>query len=108
MSRAISIGGGREIYQGDKQDQEVAEGCKRLIKNAIVCWNYLFLTHKIAEHEDRDTRETWLKSVAAGSVVAWRHVNLLGEYDFSDEKLRDSIGIRFPAHVDWKAASGDL
>ena len=25
-----------------------------------------------------------------------QHINLLGEYDFSDEKLRDSVGIRPP------------
>ena len=31
-----------------------------------------------------------------GSTVAWRHLNLLGEYDFSAEKLRDSVGIRLP------------
>jgi hypothetical protein len=37
-----------------------------------------------------------LESVAAGSAVSWRHINLLGEYDFSDEKLRDSVGIRPP------------
>ena len=29
------------------------------------------------------------------SPVAWAHINLLGEYDFSDEKPRDSIGV-FP------------
>jgi hypothetical protein len=34
--------------------------------------------------------------VTHGSTVAWRHLNLLGEYDFSAEKLRDSVGIRFP------------
>jgi len=31
-----------------------------------------------------------------GSAVAWQHLNLLGEYDFSDEKLRDSIGNSTP------------
>jgi hypothetical protein len=35
-----------------------------------------------------------------GSAVAWQHLNLLGEYDFSDEKLRDSIGIRPQKLVD--------
>jgi hypothetical protein len=25
--------------------------------------------------------------------MAWAHINMLGEYDFSDEKLRDSVGI---------------
>ena len=38
----------------------------------------------------------YLKAVANGSVVSWQHINLLGEYDFSDEKLRDSVGIKPP------------
>jgi hypothetical protein len=25
---------------------------------------------------------------------SWQHINLLGEYDFSDEKLQDSVGIK--------------
>jgi hypothetical protein len=33
---------------------------------------------------------------ANGSVVFWQHINLLGEYDFSDEKLQDSVGIKPP------------
>ena len=37
-----------------------------------------------------------LRAVASGSVVSWQHVNLLGEYDFSHEKLRDSVGINPP------------
>ena len=74
----------------------MAEGCKRLIKNAIVCWNYLYLTQKIAEAIAADTRKALLESVAAGSAVSWHHINLLGEYDFSEDKLRDSVGIRPP------------
>ena len=27
-------------------------------------------------------------------MLTWAHVNLLGEYDFSDEKLRNSFGLR--------------
>jgi hypothetical protein len=37
-----------------------------------------------------------LDAVAHGSVISWQHINLLGEYGFSDEKLRDSVGIRPP------------
>jgi hypothetical protein len=44
----------------------------------------------------------FLNSIAAGSVVSWGHVNLLGEYDFSDKKLRDSIGIKPPKHLGLK------
>jgi hypothetical protein len=27
---------------------------------------------------------------------AWGHLNLLGEYDFSEDKLQDSVGIKPP------------
>lgn len=99
FSRDISIGNGREIIQCEKQEQEIAESCKRLIKNAIVCWNYLYLTQKIADEKDLDSKKRFLQSIAAGSVVSWSHVNLLGEYDFSDEKLKDSIGIKHQKHL---------
>ena len=37
-----------------------------------------------------------LDAVAHGSVISWQHINLLGEYDFSDERLQDNVGIRPP------------
>jgi hypothetical protein len=27
------------------------------------------------------------------SPISWVHINLLGEYDFSEERLRDSMGV---------------
>jgi hypothetical protein len=40
------------------------------------------------------SRQAFLDAVAHGSVIPSQHINLLGEYDFSDEKLRDNVGIR--------------
>jgi Tn3 transposase DDE domain len=74
----------------------MAEACKRLIKNCIICWNYLYLSQRLEEIEDAVSREAFLDAVAHGSAISWQHINLLGEYDFSDDKLRDSIGIRLP------------
>lgn len=74
----------------------MAEGCRRLIKNAIVCWNYLFLTQQIADAESAERRQELLTAVQQGSVAAWRHVNVQGEYDFSDAKLQDSVRLRMP------------
>jgi len=34
-----------------------------------------------------------IEAVANGSVVSWQHINLLREFDFSDQKQRDSVGI---------------
>ena len=85
----------REFVQTEKQEQEIAEACRRLVKNSIICWNYLYLSQKIADCDNHD-REVLLEAVTNGSVISWRHVNLLGEYDFSDEKLEDTVGIRSP------------
>src|SRR6266446_7059952 len=32
--------------------------------------------------------------------LSWRHLNLLGEYDFSEDKLQDSVGIKPPKLTD--------
>jgi len=96
FARAVSVGSPREFVQVEKQEQEVAEGCKRLIKNCIICWNYLYLTQRLADAENSLARETLLEAIKHGSVISWRHINLLGEYDFSDERLEDSVGIRPP------------
>jgi TnpA family transposase len=96
FTRAVSVGNPREFLQTEKQEQEIAEGCKRLIKNGIVCWNYLYLSQKLAETTDAEQRETLLQAITHGSVVAWQHLNLLGEYDFSEEKLQDTVGIKPP------------
>jgi TnpA family transposase len=96
FTRAVSVGNPREFLEAEKEDQEMEEACKRLIKNCIICWNYLYLSQKLEEIKDTADREAFLDAVAHGSAAAWRHFNLLGEYDFSEEKLRDSMGIQLP------------
>ena len=96
FTRAIAVGNPREFSDGDKEEQEVAETCNRLIKNAIVCWNYLLLEHRLNQASTDQLRAEIRAAVANYSVISWGHINLLGEYDFSDEKLRDSVGIPPP------------
>jgi TnpA family transposase len=99
FSRAISFGNNQEFLYGEKVEQEIAESCRRLIKNAIVCWNYVFLSHKIAQESNEQHRQALIDAVRAGSVVTWHHINLHGEYDFSDEKLQDSVGLHLPTKL---------
>jgi len=79
FTRAVSVRSPREFLQAEKEEQEIAEGFKRLIKNCIICWNYLYLSQKLEEITDAESREALLDAVAHGSAVAWRHLNLLGE-----------------------------
>jgi hypothetical protein len=60
FTRAVSVGNPREFLQAEKEDQEMAEACKRLIKNGIICWNYLYLSQKLEEITDAESREALL------------------------------------------------
>ena len=71
FTRAVSVGNPREFLQAEKEDQEMAEACKRLIKNCIICWNYLYLSQKLAEIDDPAKREELLQVMAHGSAAAW-------------------------------------
>ena len=93
FSRAISFGNNQEFLHGEKMEQAIAEACRRLIKNTIICWNYLYLTQKIVDAKSEEERKELLAAIRAGSVVAWQHINLHGEYDFSEERLQDSVGL---------------
>lgn len=93
FTRAIAIGNPREFTQAEKEEQEIAESCNRLIKNSIICWNYLYLTRKLESISNSEEREMFKHSISIHSPMSWAHINMLGEYDFSDEKIKDSVGI---------------
>ena len=95
FTRDVAVGNPRGFSQGEKEEQEIAEACNRLIKNVIICWNYLYLSDKLTRLND-DQRQKLLSSILSHSVMSWGHLNMLGEYDFSDEKLEDSFNIRPP------------
>lgn len=96
FARAVAVGNPHEYAQTDKEEQEIAEACNRLIKNSIICWNDLYLERQLERTADPEARETLLQTIAAHSPMSWAHINMLGEYDFSEEKLRDSIGVLPP------------
>ena len=96
FSKAVSFGHNQEFIQAEKEDQEIAESCRRLIKNAIVCWNYLYLSREIAAEKNEARKSEIIEAIRNGSVSTWRHVNLHGEFDFSDERMVDSIGLASP------------
>ena len=93
FTRAVAVGNPREFTQAEKEEQEIAEACNRLIKNSIICWNYLYLARQLEKAPDAETRKNILRLIATRSPMSWAHINMLGEYDFSEEKLRDALGI---------------
>lgn len=99
FNKAISFGGNHLLGFAEKESLDVADACKRLIKNSVLCWNYLYLSKQLTQAEP-EKQSSIIQSLKAGSPVAWRHINMHGEYDFSDEKLVDSIGLASPNLID--------
>jgi hypothetical protein len=93
---AVCFSQNQEFQYAEKMEQEMADGCNRLIRNAIICWNYLYLSQLLAEEVEGERKQNLLQALKSGSIVMWHHLNLHGEYDFSEEKLKDSVGFDLP------------
>jgi hypothetical protein len=93
---AVCFGSSQEFLHAEKLEQEMAAGCNRLIRNAIICWNYLYISQLLAEEPDGERQQALVAALRNGSIIHWRHLNLHGEHDFSEERLRDSVGLDLP------------
>lgn len=89
LNKALAIGR-LEYSQTLKEDQELAECCKRLLKNIVVCWNFMFVSQKLLNAKTELERSAILKKAKSSSLLAWEHFMFHGEFDFSDFKLQDS------------------
>jgi TnpA family transposase len=91
FSKVLSFGNNQELDGESIEEIEIIEGCKRLIKNSIVCWNYLYFSQLLLQTEDEDQRVKLLESIKGGSMVKWAHINFHGEYDFTKNSSRGKL-----------------
>jgi TnpA family transposase len=98
FSKAVAFGNNQEILFEEKEEQEVAENCRQLIKNAIILWNYLYLV-KMLQSDDQATVQYALTTLQKGNVLAWKHILLHGQYDMSSENTHDEFGLADPKIV---------
>jgi hypothetical protein len=54
------------------------------------------LSRELANEKNEVRKADLLEAIRNGSVVTWAHFNLHGEFDFSDEKMADSVGLLSP------------
>ena len=91
LDRALAIG--RPDYaEVDKEDQSITETCKRLIKNCLICWNYMYLSQRLLDAKTKKEKQYLISRIKETSVVSWEHFQLYGKFDLSDRRLMDSIG----------------
>ena len=83
FSKAIFFGNNGEYMYATKEEQDIASNSLRLIQNAIICWNYLYFSDKLAKETDENEKLLIIQSIQNGSIVHWQHINFYGEYDFT-------------------------
>ena len=83
FSKAVFFGNNSEFQVATAEEQNIANNCKRLIQNAVILWNYLYMSQKIKDSKKAEDRERIIKAIQNGSIVHWSHINFYGEYDFT-------------------------
>ncbi len=104
FAKAIFFGNNQEIDYAAREEQELAESCKRLIENSIICWNYIYLSQKLSDLDDKRDRDKMIDIIKSGSVVFWKHINLFGEYNFSEEILNKKLEFDIPKILELKVS----
>jgi hypothetical protein len=85
FAKAVFFDHSHEFMVGTKEEQDTASACKRLIQNAIICWNYMYMSQMIVDSKDAEERKRLIEIMRMKMAIAWRHINFLGEYDFTSK-----------------------
>jgi TnpA family transposase len=93
FSRAVFFGNNAEFIFASQEEQNIANNCKRLIQNAVILWNYLYINKKLQEAKSQSQKDEIIEALKNSSIVHWSHINFYGTYDFTnmDKKVLSMI-----------------
>lgn len=91
FSKAVFFANNQEFREGTKEDQEISVACKVLIQNTIILWNYIYLSQILVNNFNVEERLSMIESMKRGSLIAWKHINLQGEYDFTKHAANNNF-----------------
>lgn len=89
FSHAVFYANDQKFKQGDPDNQEIAILCKSLIQNAVILWNYLYLSQLLATCVDFEERKEMIFLIKQSSVITWLHINFYGQFVF--KKYRPAV-----------------
>ena len=85
FAKTVFFGNNQELKYATKEEQEIAIGCRHLIQNAIILWNYLFISEKLSQITNHVELQKQINLLKNSSMMSWQHINLHGKYDFDIE-----------------------
>jgi TnpA family transposase len=87
FGNAVMLGNGGDLVWSTERERNISGSCRMLIMNLINLFNLLYLSEKLRQCKTETDREDLLKTILKSSTHTWHHINLAGEYDFSDPMM---------------------
>jgi len=84
FSSAVTLGNNQALNWPTERERTIASGCQAIIIDAINFYNLLYLSEKLRQCRHEKDREELLRTILRTSTHTWHHINLGGEYDFSE------------------------
>ena len=88
FSKAVFFGNNQEFTVATVEEQNISNNSKRLIQNAIILWNYLYITKKLQQAKNQTEKEDMLKALKNSSIIYYNFINFFGTYDFTNYSKR--------------------
>ena len=93
FSSAVTLGNNQAFGWQTQREGEIAIGCRLVIMNTINLYNLLYLSEKLRQCAGERDRQELLTTTLKSSTHTWHHINLGGEYDFSDSTVPASFDL---------------
>jgi hypothetical protein len=90
LRRAIASINGNQFRGGQDYQIDQWNDCARIIANCIIYYNSALLSGLIEKFEFENNQEV-VNMIANLSPVAWRHIQLAGNYTFGNKKNNISV-----------------
>ena len=92
LASEMNLGKNGLIRYATREDLLVMARSKQVLINAMTCWNLLRITQQLTQVSGPE-REALLAAIPHTAPLSWKHINFQGEYDFSEDALRNLINL---------------
>ena len=104
--RAVAYVNGGAFRVKTEAEQQLWNECSRFIANAVIFYNTALLS-KVYEQKLAAGDQAAINALRGISPVAWQHVNLFGNFEFSDAQTKvdlDALAALFAEAAYWSRA----
>ena len=97
--RAVAYVNGGKFRVQTEAEQQIGNECSRLIAYAVIYYNTVLLSRVYGQKQAAGDQAA-MAAIRGMSPVAWRHVNLIGKFEFSTSEPKVDIDALAARHAD--------